>query len=98
MIPSSELVDTLGLVAGSIWVLAALYFQMIRPEHIDFQYTIGLFLVGASIIMGSSAIALSTRPQLVQALGLVANAVFLGLGVAVWYWFDTHDMRPETPT
>lgn len=79
----SSLVDTLGLVAGSAWICVSLYFQLIRSGEVHPKFVIGPFLVGAGIIMGSSAAALPGRPVMVQLLATAANLLFLLLAIGV---------------
>lgn len=86
----SSAVDTLGLVAGSVWVCAACYFQLIRARPVHPKYIVGMLLVGSGIIMGSAAAAIGNRPTLVLALAIMGNIIFAVLGVAVWVYVDRH--------
>lgn len=96
----SSVVNTLGLVAGSAWICVSLYFQLIREGEVHPKFVIGPFLVGAGIIMGSSAAALPGRPVLVQILATAANLLFLllaiGVGIHLRRCVDPQDCH--TPT
>lgn len=78
------LVDILGMVAGAVWLCAALYFQMIRPQRVHPGFVAALSLIGVALVMGSSAVALRS-PGIGEVLAVVANVIFivLGLGVSV---------------
>lgn len=92
-------VDILGLVAGAVWLLAAIYLEMIRDDRAPIEYVVGFTGVGSALIMLSAA-PLSTSHQLTTLLIVGAYLMFLVLGVAAWYWADHVDLRstdPDTP-
>lgn len=89
----TQLVDTLGALAGVIWMTASLYFQFLRRDHVHPALVSGLFLIGVALMMGSSAIVLSGSPSTVVLLGMIGNALFAALGIVVWV-----GLEQRTPT
>ena len=81
----TALVDLLGMLAGGVWISAALYFQLIRDRPVHPGYVSALLLIGVALMMASSALAFAGRPGTVQLLGIVANLLFIALGIGVWY-------------
>lgn len=84
----TALVDVLGMIAGGIWISAALYFQLIRTKRVHPAYVAALLLIGVALMMASSAFALTGHPSTVQFLGIIANAVFIVVGLGVWYLLE----------
>jgi len=80
----SDLVNTLGALAGTVWIASALYFQMVRSRTIHPAYTAALFLIGVALMLGSASLAIR-ETEAVMLAATVANALFLGLGFGVWY-------------
>jgi drug/metabolite transporter (DMT)-like permease len=91
----SELVDTLGLLAGALWLCSAIYFQLVRERRVPAAYIIGQLLVGIALVAISSAVALEGRPTTVAMLGVIGYLLFMGLAVGVWWWLET---RVESET
>ena len=85
MTTESLLVDTLGMIAGGIWISAAVYFQLIRDRPAHPGYVASLLLIGIALTMASSALAFAGRPGTVQLLALIANALFIVIGIGVSY-------------
>jgi len=81
---SSLLVDSLGMAAGCIWMSAAFYFQMVRSEQVEPAYIAGMFLIGLSLMLSASAIAVMDA-QLAATLAVLGQVLFLILGIASWY-------------
>ncbi|WP_058366650.1 hypothetical protein [Haloparvum sedimenti] len=81
----SNLVNTLGLIAGSVWVCAAIWYELIYAKQAHPHFVLGSFLLGSGIIMGSAALAL-TSPTLIETFAIVSNLVFLVLGIGTWYY------------
>ena len=81
---ASSIVNIVGAIAGTIWICASLYFQMVRARSVHPAYVAVLFLIGVSLMMGSAALAVR-GPQTVEILAVAANAMFAGLGIGVWY-------------
>ncbi|QBJ01271.1 holin [Natrialba phage PhiCh1] len=88
--------DILGMIAGGVWLSGAIYFQMIRQGRIHPGWILLMFLVGTALMMGSSAIALAGRDELVGLFGILANVLFLVLGLGVWYTLECHVCTQET--
>lgn len=82
---SNALVDTLGVLAGVVWMSGAIFYQMMYDRRVPPQYILSMFAIGVALFMISSAVALSERPALAVALGVVGNMVFVVLGVAAWW-------------
>lgn len=85
-----SLVDVLGMIAGGVWMSGALYFQLIREGDVHPAYVVGLFLIGVGLMMASSAVALAGRTATIELLGILANGLFIILGVGVWYALEHH--------
>lgn len=81
----TALVDVLGMIAGGVWISAALYFQLIRERAVHPAYVSSLLLIGVALMLASSALAFAGRPSTVQLLGVVANGLFIVVGIGVWY-------------
>jgi len=80
----NSVVNALGAVAGTIWICAALYFQMLRSRSVHPAYVATLFLIGVALMMSSSALALR-GPKTIELFAVIGNALFIGLGIGVWY-------------
>lgn len=87
--------DIVGIIAGGVWLTGSIYFQMIREGDIHPAWIALLFLVGSALMMSSSAIALADRSELIGLFGILANAVFLLLGIGVWYMLEWHVSTQE---
>ncbi|UIO98886.1 hypothetical protein Hbl1158_10105 [Halobaculum sp. CBA1158] len=84
-------VETLGLIAGAVWICAALYFELAREE--DFTEYVLLFLgIGTGLWLLTSATW--TGPRVATLLATAANLVFALLGFGAWYWLE--HVRPDT--
>lgn len=92
----ATLVDVLGMVAGGVWISGALYFQLIREGDVHPVYVIGLFLIGVGLMMGSSAVAIDGRTTTIEFLGILANGLFIILGIGVLYALEHHIETEET--
>ena len=79
---SGTLANVIGLLAGAVWLSAALWFQLIKPEPIHPGLVAALCLVGISLTLASSAVVLTS--ELALLLGVVANGLFLALGGVTW--------------
>lgn len=84
-----SIVDVLGAFAGSLWMCAAFYFQMIRARSIHPAYVSALFLIGVALLMGSAAVAVD-GPTTVTLLAIAGNVLFILLGIGVWYALETN--------
>lgn len=80
---SNILVDSLGALAGIIWVSSAIYYQMVHPHRIPVKYIATLFGVGAGLLLVSSAVSVSAGPRTSIALGIIGNLLFLLLGIGI---------------
>lgn len=78
----SEIVELLGMIAGAVWISAAIYFQMVRAKRIHPAWVSFLFLVGMSTVMGSAAVAVR-GPQLAESLAIAGNLLLLAVGIGV---------------
>jgi len=93
------LVNALGTVAGGVWMIAAFYFQMLRARQVHPAYVAVLFLVGLALLLGSSAFVLEGQPGTVEVLGIAANALFIVVGLGVWYALERHaDLQERKAT
>lgn len=81
----SALVNTLGMLAGTVWIMASIWFQFIHPKRVHGKYVAGTFLVGSALILASSALL---TPSLAESFAVVANVLFLFLGIASWIWIE----------
>ncbi|QBI90086.1 transmembrane domain protein [Halobacterium phage ChaoS9] len=79
------LVDILGTIVGCIWISAAVYFQLIRERPVHPGYVASLLLIGVALMLSSAALPLAGRTSTIQLLGVFANALFIALGLGVWY-------------
>lgn len=84
---SSPLVDIVGMLAGAVWMSAAFYFQMIRHDLIDPGYVAALFLIGLSLMLSSSAIAIMDT-ALATTLAVLGQALMLFVGLGAWWVLD----------
>lgn len=95
----SSLVDALGMVAGAIWMCAAIYFQLIREGDVHPAYVMALFCIGTALMMLSAAVALPNRTMTVEILAVVAHLIFIVLGLGAWYtlerYADRRDRHPD---
>lgn len=94
----SELVEVLGMVAGAVWISAALYFQMVCSKRIHPAHVAGLLLIGVALFLGSSAIVVRA-PSTARMLLAASNALMLVIGIAAWVWIewraDVHERQTE---
>jgi hypothetical protein len=95
---NAALVDVLGMVAGAIWMSAALYFQFLRREMVHPAYVSVLMLIGVALMMGSSALTIAGKPGTVELLGIAANALFIALGLAAWIGLERYALLEERKT
>lgn len=79
---SSTIVNSLGMLAGAVWLCGAIYFQLIREGRTRPGFVTLLTCIGIALMMASSAIAFDGRPPVVETLAILANLLFLCLGVA----------------
>lgn len=77
------LVDLLGMIAGAVWLSAACYFQLIRHGDVHPAYVSVLALIGVALMMGSASLT-TIAPGLTELLGIVANVIFILLGLGFW--------------
>lgn len=91
----SNLVNGLGLIAGAVWIMAAIWFEFIRPGRIHAKYIAGTFLIGSALILGSSS-AVTSSPTLAETAAVIANLLFLLLGVGAWVYIEC--VAKDTPT
>ena len=84
------LVNFLGMIAGAVWMSAALYFQLIRERRVHPAFVSALFLIGVALMMASSAVAVDGRPSIVELLAVTANGIFIALGFAAWYAIEKY--------
>jgi hypothetical protein len=101
---SATLVDALGMIAGAVWLIAALYFQFICRKRIHPGFVGSLALIGGALVLGSAALAAPNRPVVVTMLAASANILFILLGLAASYVVEQHadfkqrqDPAPEAP-
>ena len=92
----ASLVDVLGMIAGGVWISGALYFQLIREGDVHPIYVIGLFLIGVALMMTSSVIVLAGRTATIEILGVLANGMFILLGIGAWYALERRVCLEET--
>lgn len=85
----TDLVNLLGMCAGAIWMSAAFYFQMIRTEAVNPAHVATLFLIGISLLLSSSAIAISNA-RLVWMFAVFGQTLFIALGLGAWWVLETH--------
>ena len=83
----SSLVKTLGLVAGTVWIMVAIWFEFIRPGRVHAKYIVGTFLIGSALFLASSS-AVTSSPSLAQTASLIANLLFLFLGLGAWVYIE----------
>jgi len=81
---SSGLVDLLGMIAGGVWLSAAIYFQMVRSRSVDPANVLLLLSIGISLVLSSGAVA-ALGPGTVELFAMVANSLFIVIGVGVWF-------------
>ena len=81
----SNIVNTLGMLAGAVWIMASMWFQFVHPRRIHAKYVVGTFLVGSALVLASSALV---TPTLAESFAIVANVLFLVLGIASWIWIE----------
>ncbi|KDS91589.2 hypothetical protein FK85_00200 [Halorubrum saccharovorum] len=81
----SALVNTLGMLAGAVWIGASIWFELIHPRRVHGVYVAGTFLIGSALILASSALL---TPSLAESFAAVANVLFLFLGIAAWIWIE----------
>ena len=84
----TALVDVLGMLAGGVWISAAIYFQLIRERTVHPGYVSSLLLIGVALVLASSALAFA--PSTVQLLGIVANGLFIVIGIGAWYALEIY--------
>ncbi|WP_143416427.1 hypothetical protein [Halobacterium hubeiense] len=84
------LVNVLGMVAGTVWMSAALYFQLIRPERVHPGFVSALFLIGVALMLGSSAVTITGRPSFVETLAIAGNGLFILIGLGAWYTLERY--------
>ncbi|AYM00339.1 transmembrane domain protein [Halobacterium phage phiH] len=87
--------DIVGMIAGGVWLTGSIYFQMIREGDVHPAWISMLFLVGTALMMSSSAIALADRSEVIGLFGILANVLFLLLGIGVWYMLEWHVCTQE---
>lgn len=87
---NGALVNLLGMVAGTVWMSAALYFQLIRSERVHPGFVAALFLIGVALMLGSSAVTISGRPGFVETLAAAGNCLFILTGLGAWYGLERH--------
>lgn len=87
--------DIIGMIAGGVWLTGSIYFQMIREGEVHPAWIALLFLVGTALMMSSSAIALAGRNEIIGLFGILANVLFLLLGIGVWYMLEWHVSTKE---
>ena len=86
----TALVDVLGMLAGGVWISAAIYFQLIRERTVHPGYVSSLLLIGVALVLASSALAFAGRPSTFQLLGIVANGLFIVIGIGAWYALEIY--------
>ena len=89
------LVNFLGMIAGAVWMSAALYFQLIRERRVHPAFVSALFLIGVALMMASSAIVVDAHPGFVEILAVGANLLFIALGVASSYAIEKYSSIQE---
>jgi cytosine/uracil/thiamine/allantoin permease len=89
------MVDTLGMVAGAIWISAALHFRFVRDSKVHPGVIGGTFCIGVALMLSSSALVVE-RPSTVVTFAALANAIFCFVGVAMWIWLVRTTHRLET--
>lgn len=80
---SAELVDTIGLIAGGCWLAGALYWQLVSERHCPFKYSLGMFVIGTSLLFGSSAVVLKSVPDIAVVLAIAGNTLMLAMAAVV---------------
>jgi di/tricarboxylate transporter len=88
------LVDLLGMLAGSVWLCAAIYFQMIRRKAVHPGFVGALSLIGIALILSSSTVALAA-PGRIEIFAVVGNLVFIALGVVSSVALERHAANQE---
>jgi len=83
MTAGTELVDTIGLIAGSLWLGGAVWWQVVATRRCPVRYSLAMTIVGISLMFGSSALVLRSVSKATVALGVLANVLMLVLAVAV---------------
>jgi len=83
----SSLVDLAGMAAGVVWMSAAFHFQMIRQEEVDAAHVAAMFLIGLSLMLSASAIAVMNT-QLAATLALIGQVLMLLVGIGTWWAID----------
>jgi len=83
MTAGTELVDTIGLIAGSLWLGGAVWWQVVATRRCPVRYSLAMTVVGISLMFGSSALVLRSASETAIVLGVLANVLMLLLAVAV---------------
>lgn len=78
----AELVDTIGLLAGTLWLAGAVYWQLVSTRHCPARYSGGMTVIGASLMFASSSLVLGSMPSVAVALAVFGNLLMLALAVA----------------
>lgn len=93
----AELVDSIGLVAGVLWLGGAVYWQLVSHRLCPVKYSVGMFIVGSSLIFGSSMLVLRSMPRLALVLGIVGNLLMLLLAIVVHLYLAYQLADEEEP-
>lgn len=83
----STVVDTLGAVAGAIWISAAIFYQLVRGCRVHPGIIGAMALVGVAILLGSASLA-TVAPGIAVIFGALANGIFCLLGVGAWIFLE----------
>lgn len=84
---SEALVDLVGMAAGAIWMSAAFHFQMIRRDSVDAGYVAAMFLIGLSLMLSASAIAVMDT-TVATTLAVLGQVLMLFVGLGAWWTLD----------
>jgi hypothetical protein len=89
----AELVDSLGAIAGTLWIAGAIYWQLIAERDCPPRYSLGMLAIGSSLLLASSALVLGAMPQAAVLAGMLANIIMLVLAVIV-HFYIADQLRP----
>lgn len=78
----AELVDTIGLVAGALWLAGAIYWQLVSKRRCPARYSAGMTVIGAALMFVSSSVVLGSMPSVAVALAVLGNLLMLALAIA----------------